>query len=106
MRAFITSKSNYKFPRLDLLETESIHPRVGDIRANANIIKRTLENFGIDVEMGEVNVGPTVTQYTLKPAEGVKLSSLTALQNDLSLALAAHPLRMEAPYSWEIISWY
>ena len=97
MHAFITSKSNYKFPRLDLLETESIHPRVGDIRANANIIKRTLENFGIDVEMGEVNVGPTVTQYTLKPAEGVKLSSLTALQNDLSLALAAHPLRMEAP---------
>ncbi len=97
MHAFITSKSNYKFPTLDLLETESIHPRVGDIRANANIIKRTLENFGIDVEMGEVNVGPTVTQYTLKPAEGVKLSSLTALQNDLSLALAAHPLRMEAP---------
>jgi len=97
MRAFITSKSNYKFPTLDLLETESIHPRVGDIRANANIIKRTLENFGIDVEMGEVNVGPTVTQYTLKPAEGVKLSSLTALQNDLALALAAHPLRMEAP---------
>jgi len=97
MRAFMISKSNYKFPTLDLLETESIRPRVGDIRANANIIKRTLENFGIDVEMGEVNVGPTVTQYTLKPAEGVKLSSLTALQNDLALALAAHPLRMEAP---------
>jgi len=97
MRAFIISKSNYKFPTLDLLETESVRPRVGDIRANANIIKRTLENFGIDVEMGEVNVGPTVTQYTLKPAEGVKLSSLTALQNDLALALAAHPLRMEAP---------
>ena len=97
IRAFITSKSNYKFPALDLLETESVRPRVGDIRANANIIKRTLENFGIDVEMGEVNVGPTVTQYTLKPAEGVKLSSLTALQNDLALALAAHPLRMEAP---------
>jgi len=97
IRAFITSKSNYKFPALDLLETESVRPRVGDIKANANIIKRTLENFGIDVEMGEVNVGPTVTQYTLKPAEGVKLSSLTALQNDLALALAAHPLRMEAP---------
>jgi len=97
MRAFIKSKSNYKFPSLDLLETESIHPRVGDIRANANIIKRTLQNFGIDVEMSEVNVGPTVTQYTLKPAEGVKLSSITALQNDLALALAAHPLRIEAP---------
>lgn len=97
MRAFIISKSNYKFPSLDLLETENVHPRVGDIRANANIIKRTLQNFGIDVEMGEVNVGPTVTQYTFKPAEGVKLSSVTALQNDLALALAAHPLRIEAP---------
>jgi len=97
MRAFIMSKSNYKFPSSELLETESIRPRVGDIRANANIIKRTLQNFGIDVEMGEVNVGPTVTQYTFKPAEGVKLSSITALQNDLALALAAHPLRIEAP---------
>lgn len=97
MRAFIMSKSNYKFPPAELLETESIRPRVGDIRANANIIKRTLQNFGIDVEMGEVNVGPTVTQYTFKPAEGVKLSSVTALQNDLALALAAHPLRIEAP---------
>lgn len=97
IRAFIRAKSNYKFPSLDLLETESIRPRVGDIRANANIIKRTLQNFGIDVEMGEVNVGPTVTQYTFKPAEGVKLSSVTALQNDLALALAAHPLRIEAP---------
>jgi len=53
---------------------------LGDIRANANIIKRTLESFGIIVEMGEVNIGPTVTQYTLKPTEGVKLSSITALQ--------------------------
>ncbi len=97
MRAFIRSKSNYKFPSLGLVEIENIRPRVGDIRANANIIKRTLQNFGIDVEMGEVNVGPTVTQYTFKPAEGVKLSSVTALQNDLALALAAHPLRIEAP---------
>lgn len=97
MRAFLKAKSNYRFPSLNLLETESVHPRVGDIRANANIIKRTLQNFGIDVEMGEVNVGPTVTQYTFKPAEGVKLSSVTALQNDLALALAAHPLRIEAP---------
>jgi len=97
MRAFIMSKSHYKFPSSGLLETEGIRPRVGDIRANANIIKRTLQNFGIDVEMGEVNVGPTVTQYTFKPAEGVKLSSITALQNDLALALAAHPLRIEAP---------
>ena len=47
--------------------------------------------------MSEVNIGPTVTQYTLKPAEGIKLSKITTLSNDLSLALAAHPLRIEAP---------
>jgi S-DNA-T family DNA segregation ATPase FtsK/SpoIIIE len=41
--------------------------------------------------MDEITVGPTVTRYALKPAEGVKLSRIVALQNDLSLALAAHP---------------
>jgi len=62
-----------------------------------NIIKKTLENFGIAVEMGEVDVGPTVTRYTLRPAQGVKLSKIVALQNELALALAAHPIRIEAP---------
>lgn len=90
-------RSAYVFPPLNLLSDDKGTPSSGDIRANANIIKRTLLNFGIDVEMGEVSVGPTVTQYTLKPAEGVKLSRILALQNDLSLALAAHPLRIEAP---------
>ncbi|MBI2175450.1 MAG: DNA translocase FtsK [Parcubacteria group bacterium] len=84
-------------PPLNLLETDSGKPSSGDVKANANIIKRTLQNFGIDVEMGEVNVGPSVTQYTLKPAEGIKISRISALQNDLALALAAHPLRLEAP---------
>ncbi len=90
-------KSNYKLPPLSLLDKGGAAPRGGDIRANANIIKRTLESFGIEVEMGEVNVGPTVTQYTLRPREGIKLANITSLQNDLALALAAHPLRMEAP---------
>jgi len=87
----------YEPPPLDLLEDDKGTPSSGDIKANANIIKRTLQNFGIDVEMSEVSVGPSVTQYTLKPAEGVKLARITALQNDLALALAAHPLRIEAP---------
>jgi len=92
-----TQFKNFKLPPLELLDQETGKPTSGDIVANANIIKRTLQNFGIDVEMGEVNVGPTVTQYTLKPAEGVKLSKITALSNDLALALAAHPIRIEAP---------
>ena len=90
-------KSNYKLPSLDFLEKDKGQPSAGDVKANINIIKRTLENFGIQVEMAEVNVGPTVTQYTLRPAQGVKLARITGLQNDLALALAAHPLRIEAP---------
>ncbi|HUD04114.1 MAG TPA: DNA translocase FtsK [Candidatus Paceibacterota bacterium] len=87
----------YTSPPLSLLERDSGTPGAGDVKANANIIKRTLANFGIDVEMDEVTIGPSVTRYALKPAEGVKLSKIVALQNDLSLALAAHPLRIEAP---------
>ncbi|MBI1957480.1 MAG: DNA translocase FtsK [Candidatus Niyogibacteria bacterium] len=87
----------FKPPPLDLLEDDKGRPNSGDIKANANIIKRTLQNFGIVVEMAEVNIGPSITQYTMRPAEGVKLSKITGLHNDLALALAAHPIRIEAP---------
>jgi DNA segregation ATPase FtsK/SpoIIIE, S-DNA-T family len=91
--------SHKKFvpPPISLLEYDKGKPGVGDIKANANIIKRTLQNFGINVEMDEISIGPSVTRYALKPAEGVKLSKIVTLQNDLSLALAAHPIRIEAP---------
>ncbi len=82
---------------IELLETRSGKPSAGDIKQSQEVIRRTLEQFGIPVEMGEVSVGPTVSQYTLKPAEGVKLSKILALSNDLALALAAHPIRIEAP---------
>lgn len=88
---------SYAPPPLSLLDRDRGKPEVGDIKANANIIKRTLQNFGIDVEMDEISIGPSVTRYSLKPAEGVKLSRIVALQNDLALALAAHPIRIEAP---------
>lgn len=88
---------NYTPPPLDLLSSTVDKPTIGDLHANANIIKRTLESFGIPVEMGEINIGPTVTRYTLKPAEGVKIAKITTLNQDLALALAAHPIRIEAP---------
>ncbi len=88
---------NYVAPPLSLLKSTVEKPTSGDLRANANIIKRTLESFGIAVEMGEISIGPKVTRYTLKPAEGVKLARITALGQDLALALAAHPIRIEAP---------
>src|SRR3989344_3042171 len=84
-------------PPLSLLEGDRGKPGVGDIKANANLIKRTLLNFGIVVEMDEISIGPSVTRYALKPAEGVKLSKILGLQNNLELALAAHPVRIEAP---------
>lgn len=82
---------------LELLSKSTSKPDSGDINANMNKIQKTFENFGIEVTMADVNVGPTVTQYTLRPAEGVRLSQMLTLQNDLALSLAAHPLRMEAP---------
>ncbi|HLP43663.1 MAG TPA: DNA translocase FtsK 4TM domain-containing protein, partial [Candidatus Nanoarchaeia archaeon] len=93
----LVSQKPYTPPPLDLLEMDKGKPGVGDVKANSNIIKRTLQNFGIDVEMDEISIGPSVTRYALKPAEGVKLARIVGLQNDLSLALAAHPLRIEAP---------
>jgi len=93
----VIGNTKYVPPPLSLLEEDKGKIVSGDIKANANIIKRTLQNFGIDVEMDEVSIGPSVTRYALKPAEGVKISRIIGLQNDLSLALAAHPLRIEAP---------
>lgn len=84
-------------PPLSILEKDKGTPSTGDIKASANLIKRTLQNFGIPVEMDEVTIGPSVTRYALKPAEGVKLSKILALQNNLELALAAYPIRIEAP---------
>ncbi len=89
--------AEYNPPPLSLLSEDKGKPGVGDIKANANIIKRTFQNFGISVEMDEVSVGPTVTRYAIKPAEGVRLQKIVTLQQNLELALAAHPVRIEAP---------
>jgi len=88
---------SYQPPPFNLLEPDRGAPASGDTRINSAVIKKTLQNFGIEVTMSEINTGPTVTQYTLKPAEGVKLSKITGLSNDLALALASHPIRIEAP---------
>ena len=93
----IEDRRDWKLPPFDLLDDNKTEVDSGNIESNVTIIQKTLADFGIDVEMGEVNVGPTVTQYTLRPATGVKLSQIAALQNDLALALAAHAIRMELP---------
>lgn len=84
-------------PPIGILSGKKSKPMSGDIETNKKIIDDTFREFGIDVEMEDVCVGPTVTQYTLKPNKGVKLSRITGLSNDLAMALAAHPIRIEAP---------
>jgi DNA segregation ATPase FtsK/SpoIIIE, S-DNA-T family len=87
----------WELPPYSLLETNTTRADSGNIRANAQIIQKTLADFGVEVQMLDVNVGPTVTQYTLKPAQGIKVGKITNLDKDLALALAAHPVRVEAP---------
>ena len=89
--------STYQIPPLSLLGTSGGKPVTGDIKANANLIQRTLMNFGIAVEMDEISVGPTVTRYAMKPAQGVRLARIAGLQNELALSLAAKSIRIEAP---------
>src|SRR3989344_5559328 len=97
-RALVSATDkNWKFPSLDLLDEAKTKVDSGNIEANVAIVQKTLNDFGVEVEMGEVNVGPTVTQYTFRPAVGVKLSQIAGLQNDLALALAASSIRMELP---------
>ena len=69
----------------------------GDVAGNAQIIQDTLSNFNIEVEMEGANVGPRVTQFTLKPSTGVKLTKIVNLETNLALDLAAHSIRIEAP---------
>jgi S-DNA-T family DNA segregation ATPase FtsK/SpoIIIE len=87
----------WEYPSLDLLELSNTKASSGNIAKNIETIKKTLTDFGIDVAMGDVNVGPTVTQYQLKPQEGIKLNQITTRSEDLALSLAAHPVRIEAP---------
>jgi len=96
---FIVSsfRGTYAPPPLSLLHKDKGRADVGDVKANSMTIKRTLKKFGIDVEMDEVTIGATVTRYAIKPAEGVKLEKIVNLQTNLEYALAASPIRIEAP---------
>lgn len=98
-RAALTSASDpdWEAPSVDLLEKKQSPADAGDVKHNAQIIKDTLSEFSIDVEMEGANIGPKVTQYTLKPPSGVKLNRISALETNIALNLAAQALRIEAP---------
>ena len=92
-----TSDLDWKFPSINLLNQKQDKADAGDVNNNARIIRETFSNFKIAVDMEGANIGPRVTQYTLKPPADVKLTKITALENNLALDLAAHSIRMEAP---------
>jgi S-DNA-T family DNA segregation ATPase FtsK/SpoIIIE len=91
------SDPNWEAPSVDLLEKKQSPADAGDVQQNAQTIRDTLAEFNIDVEMEGANIGPKVTQYTLKPPSGVKLTRITALETNIALNLAAQSLRIEAP---------
>lgn len=92
-------ENQFSLPKADLLEKGKVDdgPKSGDTQKSSGIIKSTLSTFGIEVEMGKIDVGPSVTRFMLRPSNGIKLSRITALQNDLALAMAAQSIRIEAP---------
>jgi len=92
-----TSDPDWQFPSIDLLNQKQDKADAGDVNANAQIIRDTFANFNIDVEMEGANIGPRVTQFTMKPPAGAKLTKITALADNLALDLAATSIRMEAP---------
>ena len=94
-----TRYEEWTFPAFDLLDDSQSELKVDDehLKKQAKLIEEKLEEFDIDVTMRDAHPGPTVTQFTLKPAEGVKLSKIASLKDDLALALAAPSLRIEAP---------
>ena len=89
--------AEYVAPPHNLLNSEKGKGRAENTKAQAQAIERTLQNFKVNVEVEEVIVGPSFTRYAVRPAEGIRLSKITGLQQNLELALAAHPIRIEAP---------
>lgn len=89
---------NWVMPTVDLFEKKNIPSDAGNMQQNALIIKSTLADFGIDVEMESVNVGPRVAQYTMRPPQGINLSKISSRDKELAMNLAAgEGVRIEAP---------
>lgn len=88
---------NWQMPPVTLLEKKHSPPDSGNAKQNAYIIESTFAEFGIDVQMQDANVGPRVTQYTMKPPSGVSLSKIVSHDKELALNLAVDKIRIEAP---------
>lgn len=84
-------------PDINLLNSDSGKSSAGDSKFKMNVIQKVLDQFSIPVDMGEVTVGPSVTQFTLKPAQGVNVKKILSLKDNLQMALSATNMHIEAP---------
>lgn len=91
----------YEFPPIDILKQReaknNTREEEKEVRKNANKLIETLADFGIEAKVSQVSIGPSITQYEVQPAPGVKVSRIVSLSNDIALSLASSDLRMEAP---------
>jgi S-DNA-T family DNA segregation ATPase FtsK/SpoIIIE len=90
-------KSIWKLPPLEILSQGKEEVLAPDIKTTSQIIEKTLENFGIKIAVVDVEVGPAITRFNIKPGEGVKLSKILSYQSDLALALGTPNLIIETP---------
>ena len=90
---------NYEFPPIEFLEEGKMTAKNSKkaIADTASKLQRTLHSFGVSAKVENVSVGPTITRYELKPAEGVRVSKIANLADDIALNLAAETIRIEAP---------
>jgi S-DNA-T family DNA segregation ATPase FtsK/SpoIIIE len=92
---------NYQLPPLDFLQHPDLTVKPTEskeeLMANARLMQQTLAQFGIEVSLGDITKGPTITRYELHPAPGVKLEKITALNNNLAAALKAERIHILAP---------
>lgn len=91
------SDPNWKMPPMDLLNKKTTPADPGNTEENARIIKDTLAQFDIDVAVEGANLGPRITQYTLRPPAGIRVNKLLAYDKNLAMSLAADKIRIEAP---------
>ena len=97
--ALTVEDEHYEFPPIDFLKPGKSATKLGKkaVTDTANKLQKTLYSFGVSAKVENVSVGPTITRYELKPAEGVRVSKIANLADDIALSLAAETIRIEAP---------
>lgn len=98
--ALVVEDEHYEYPPIELLSKGSKKALKGGAKALTDIatkLQKTLYSFGVQAKVENVSVGPAITRYELKPAEGVRVSKIANLADDIALNLAAETIRIEAP---------